>query len=106
MLHEVNVSTGIRPARVPCGKPRSPGEVLADPTISTGAKRALLASWASDRYAVPNRPDLRRPETGEILVLSDILQALQSLDELTNLQPIAPFRSSRPSSEGTCAAGM
>lgn len=106
MLHEINVSTGILPTRVPWGDPRSPGEVLADPTMSTGSKRALLASWASDRYAVPNRPDLRRPETGKILVLSDILEALQALDEVTNLQQIAPHRSSRPSSEGTGAAGM
>ncbi|CAH1696020.1 hypothetical protein CHELA1G11_30169 [Hyphomicrobiales bacterium] len=106
MLHEVNAGAGALPPGVPWGEPRSPGEVLADPTMSAESKRALLASWASDRHAVPNRPDLRRPEVGEILVLSDIFEALQALDELTDLPQISQGRSSRQTSDASCAAGM
>ena len=36
-----------------------PRDVLADQTISTGEKRAILASWASDAAAVVSNPALR-----------------------------------------------
>jgi len=36
-----------------------PRDVVADPTLSTGEKRAILASWASDAAAVASNPALR-----------------------------------------------
>ncbi|WP_052003036.1 hypothetical protein [Microvirga sp. BSC39] len=58
-----------------------PQEVLTHPALGTGDKRAILASWASDACAVENLPNWRRlPETGAIVPLDDILDALQALD--------------------------
>ena len=58
-----------------------PHEVLAHPALGTSEKRALLASWASDACAVENLPNWRRlPETGALVALDDILDALQVLD--------------------------
>lgn len=59
-----------------------PDEVLEDPRLSTKAKRALLASWASDANAVPHVPTLRQLPDGSIVNFDDILRALKSLDEL------------------------
>lgn len=55
-------------------------EVLADQTMSIDAKRALLASWASDRRAVENWPVLRRLDSGSELHIDDIFDALKALD--------------------------
>jgi hypothetical protein len=60
---------------------RDPQEVLAHPTLVSSEKRALLASWASDACAVENLPNWRRlPETGTLVPLDEILDALQALD--------------------------
>jgi hypothetical protein len=59
----------------------APQEVLAHPTLGTSDKRAILASWASDACAVENLPNWRKlPDTGALLPLDDILDALQALD--------------------------
>jgi hypothetical protein len=59
----------------------SPQDVLAHPVLGTSDKRSILASWASDACAVENLPNWRRlPETGALLPLDDILDALQALD--------------------------
>lgn len=58
----------------------TPRDVLSDRTMSTAAKRALLASWASDLRAVENRPPLRRLDDGTELQIDDILDALKALD--------------------------
>jgi len=59
----------------------NPQEVLAHPALSTGDKRAILASWASDACAVENLPNWRRlPKTGALVQLDDIIDALQALD--------------------------
>jgi hypothetical protein len=59
----------------------NPQEVLAYPLLDTSAKRAILAAWASDACAVENLPDWRKlPETGALVPLDDILDALQGLD--------------------------
>jgi hypothetical protein len=39
-----------------------PRDVVADPTLSLGKKRAILASWASDASAIASCPALRTPE--------------------------------------------
>jgi hypothetical protein len=38
---------------------RHPREVLAHPQLTSGEKRAILASWASDACALENAPGLR-----------------------------------------------
>jgi hypothetical protein len=57
-----------------------PVEVLEHPTMSTPAKRALLASWASDQNAVEHAPGFRQLDSGAIVRLDEILSALKSLD--------------------------
>ncbi|MXQ10493.1 hypothetical protein [Microvirga makkahensis] len=60
---------------------RDPQEVLAHPALDISDKRAILAGWASDACAVENLPNWRRlPETGALVALDDILDALQALD--------------------------
>jgi hypothetical protein len=49
--------------------------------LDTSAKRAILASWASDACAVENLPNWRKlPETRALVPLDDILDALRALD--------------------------
>jgi len=58
-----------------------PSEVLAHPALSKQEKRAVLASWASDAYAVESAPALRCPPGSETPVpLADIMGALRTLD--------------------------
>ncbi|WP_245270478.1 hypothetical protein [Mesorhizobium ciceri] len=38
---------------------RTPDDVLNEETMTIGAKRALLAFWASDVHAVPDSPAFR-----------------------------------------------
>ena len=58
-----------------------PLDVVAHPVLDTSAKRALLAAWASDACAVENLPNWRKlPETGALVPLDEILDALQALD--------------------------
>lgn len=60
---------------------RRPYDVVRHPTLEPEVKRAILASWASDRSAVKNRPDLRRPQGFKRSIpVRDILAALQKLD--------------------------
>jgi hypothetical protein len=63
-----------------------PIEVVSDPVMSKAAKRALLASWASDLRAIENRPFLRRLDDGTELQIDDILDALKALDHLPEPQ--------------------
>jgi hypothetical protein len=58
-----------------------PRDVLADATLSKAEKRVILASWASDAAAVNSCPSLRAiPETKNVVLIDDILEALSSLD--------------------------
>ncbi|GKQ51207.1 hypothetical protein [Bradyrhizobium sp. Ce-3] len=58
-----------------------PRDVLADSSLTTEEKRALLASWASDAAAVPSCPGLRAPADLRSPVKIDvILDALCRLD--------------------------
>ena len=58
-----------------------PNEVLNDPTLSTEQKRSLLASWLSDRHAVPGAPRWRQLENGAFVDIQDIWRALYALDD-------------------------
>lgn len=58
-----------------------PFEVARHPTLEPEVKRAILASWASDRSAVRGRPALRRPRgLKKAVPVDDVLAALKSLD--------------------------
>lgn len=58
-----------------------PFDVARHPSLEPEVKRALLASWASDRASVRNKPALRRPPGGRRAVpVDDVLAALRSLD--------------------------
>jgi len=58
-----------------------PRDVVADATLSTGEKRAILASWASDAAAVASNPALRDwPGAKRIVSIDEILEALAMLD--------------------------
>lgn len=78
--------------------PSTPQEVLSDQTMSIEAKRAILASWASDRRAVENWPALRRLDDGRELNIDDILDGLKALDTVDgkpHLATVLPFPRSR-----------
>jgi hypothetical protein len=56
-------------------------KVLAHPALDISDKRAILASWASDACAVESLPNWRRiPETGALVPVDDVLDALRALD--------------------------
>lgn len=57
-----------------------PSEVLRDPDLTLGEKRAILASWASDVCAIEAAPDLRELPRGRVVAFDDIMAALRSLD--------------------------
>ena len=50
-------------------------------TLSVDDKRAILAAWASDFYAVDSKPALRQvPGTPEPVSIDEIHSALDELD--------------------------
>jgi hypothetical protein len=58
-----------------------PFDVARHPSLEPEVKRALLASWASDRSAVRERPALRKPPgVRRAVPVDDVLAALRSLD--------------------------
>jgi hypothetical protein len=58
-----------------------PRDVVADPTLSIGEKRAILASWASDAAAVLSNPVLRElPGSYRFVTIDEVLEALSALD--------------------------
>jgi hypothetical protein len=58
-----------------------PRDVVADTTLSTAEKRAILASWASDAAAVASNPALRElPGSHRIVSIDEVLEALSELD--------------------------
>jgi hypothetical protein len=66
----------------------SPVDVLNDASLSTGEKRVILSSWASDMYVVESHPTLREiPGMQHRLRLDDILAALRQLDDDTDPPP-------------------
>jgi hypothetical protein len=58
-----------------------PNDVLAANHLDIPEKRAILASWASDRFAVESIPALRPyPGTEMAVAYDEILNALKALD--------------------------
>src|ERR1700733_122582 len=60
-----------------------PSDVTSDPKLTTAEKKAVLASWISDARAVENAPSLRRLDSGAVVEVDSILQALVLLDQQT-----------------------
>lgn len=59
-----------------------PRDVLAARHIDKDEKRAILASWASDQFAIESMPILRHyPGTERAVSYDDVLDALKALDE-------------------------
>jgi len=57
-----------------------PRDILAT-ALCDSEKRAILASWASDLFAVDSSPQLRRPPgVSKPVRYEDILKALKALD--------------------------
>lgn len=60
---------------------KSPKDVLAHAAVMPEVKRMVLASWASDRFAVESQPALRKPpELPHPVPLDEVLAALRELD--------------------------
>jgi hypothetical protein len=59
-----------------------PDDVVSDPDLTLAEKRAVLASWISDARAVENAPSSRRLDSGAVVEVDAIQQALALLDEL------------------------
>jgi hypothetical protein len=58
-----------------------PRDVMADMRLSTGEKRAILASWASDAAAVASNPAFREvPGSHRTVTIDEVLEALSELD--------------------------
>ena len=58
-----------------------PFDVAHHPSLEPEVKRAILASWASDRHAVENHPaTLQLPELKAPVSVDDVFAALRSLD--------------------------
>lgn len=58
-----------------------PFDVARHPALEPEVKRAILASWASDRHAVENQPAMRQPpELEGPASVDDVFAALRSLD--------------------------
>lgn len=59
-----------------------PFEVAHHPTLEPEVKRAILASWASDRSSVRDKPALRHPPgVSEPFEVDDVFAALRALDD-------------------------
>src|SRR3546814_12344986 len=59
-----------------------PFEVARHPSLEPEVKRAILASWASDRSAVRNQPGLRQPPGARRPIpVDEILAAMHTLDQ-------------------------
>jgi hypothetical protein len=59
---------------------RKPIDVLNDDDLTRNEKRAILASWASDAWAIPESPMLRQPPNSPPTPIDEILEALKRLD--------------------------
>lgn len=65
---------------------RRPIDVVRAPSLSVDDKRAVLAAWASDFYAVDSKPALRQvPGTPEPVSIDEVQAALRELDRRYSL---------------------
>lgn len=60
---------------------RRPMDVVKAPALSVDDKRAILAAWSSDFYAIDSKPALRHmPGTPEPVSIDEVRSALRELD--------------------------
>jgi hypothetical protein len=64
----------------PAGAFAHPNDVVRDPDLTLGEKRAILASWASDACAVESAPELRIAPGSRPVAFDDVMDALGDLD--------------------------
>ena len=64
-----------------------PTDVVRDPDLTLGEKRAILASWASDACAPEEAPAQRVNKSGIVVRWDDIMDALRALDEIAKPLP-------------------
>ena len=62
-----------------------PRQVVEDRAFTVAEKREILASWACDSRAPHNSPSLRVIDSGAVVGVDEILEALKSLDESEHL---------------------
>jgi hypothetical protein len=72
-----------------------PDDVVGDPNLKTADKRAILASWVSDARAVEDAPTLRRLDSGAVVEVDAILEALRGLDRSGGVVVRLPTRVAR-----------
>lgn len=60
---------------------RRPADIVNARFLSIDDKRAILAAWASDYYAVESKPGLRQiPGLAEPVTIDEVQTALKELD--------------------------
>lgn len=64
-------------------------DILEDPHLTVGRKRALLAYWASDIHAVAGAPALRAYAGGVSVTIDELLDALKALDTQVDAAALA-----------------
>lgn len=65
-----------------------PFDVAHHPSLEPEVKRAILATWASDRFTVKDQPAMRKPPGAKRAVpIDDVLAAMRSLDGQLTLGP-------------------
>jgi len=65
----------------------NPQDIIQGSGLSIAEKRDILSSWASDARAVPDAPSLRRLDSGAVVSIRNILDALKVLDGLEYSKP-------------------
>ncbi|HVV43345.1 MAG TPA: hypothetical protein VHC94_20035 [Nitrobacter sp.] len=74
-----------------------PSEVLETPLLSSAEKRCVLAAWASDAFAVEDKPWLRQlPGSDHPIPLLDIFRAIRRLDQNDDPPPLSGAPGMRP----------
>jgi hypothetical protein len=58
-----------------------PRDVVNDPDLSLNEKRAILASWASDAWAIETAPALGKTPAGRVVSFDEIMDAMRALDK-------------------------
>jgi hypothetical protein len=81
-----------------------PQTVVADAGMSLEDKRALLADWASDARAVRDHPALRQLNSGVVVEIDSILDALKGLDGIHDNQTSSATRAPDTKHLGRTAA--
>ncbi len=84
---------GKQPLSASCGPPTAPltsreaaarytdpRQVVEDPALTPAEKREVLASWACDSRAPHDSPSSRMLDSGAVVYVREILEALKSLD--------------------------